>query len=472
MASLTLRQRDAGEAEIGEDGFKVFGGQMKKDFLFAPEWTNLNHGSYGSIPRAIQARLRHYQDSIEARPDPFVRYDLAKLNDESREAVATIVNAPVETVVFVNNATEGVNTVFRNLKWGADGKDVALYFTTVYDACGKVIDFLHDYHGEGRMTSREIEISYPIEDDEILQRFRDAVEQVEAEGKRAKVCILDVVSSRPGVVFPWEAVVKACRELGVLSLVDGAQGIGMVRLNLSEADPDFFVSNCHKWLFVPRGCAVFYVPVRNQHLLPTTLATSHGYTPKTGKRSAPPVVEGSKSFFVNNFEFTGTRDHSPNFCVKDAVAYRKEVLGGEERILDYLWDLNKKGSKHVAEALGTQVLDNSKGTLTNCSMANIALPLWRGERGAGAKETDVVVPDEDASLVVTWMMKTLVDDYKTIVPMFWLGSRFWVRISAQIYLDMADYEYGAESLKKLCERVGKGEYKKGERLAEHGVDDD
>ncbi|KAL7794428.1 pyridoxal phosphate-dependent transferase [Trichoderma ceciliae] len=309
------------------------------------------------------------------------------------------------------------------------------------------------------MTSREIEISYPIEDDEILERFRDAVKQVEAEGKRAKVCIFDVVSSRPGVVFPWEAMAKACRELGVLSLVDGAQGIGMVRLNLSEADPDFFVSNCHKWLFVPRGCAVFYVPVRNQHLLPTTLATSHGYTPQSGKRSTPPVVQGSKSFFINNFEFTGTKDYSPNFCVKDAVAYRKDVLGGEERILNYLWDLNKRGSKHVADALGTEVLENSKGTLRNCSMANIALPLWRGERGAGVKETEVLVPAEDADLVILWMMKALVDDYKTIVPMFWLGNRFWVRMSAQIYLDMADYQYGAETLKELCERIGKGEYK-------------
>lgn len=418
-------------------------------------------GSYGSIPRAIQAKLRHYQDEIEARPDPFVRFDLAGLSDAAREAVATVVNAPVETVVFVNNATEGVNTVFRNLKWDADGKDVALYFTTVYDACGKVVDFLHDYHGDGHLTSREIEISYPIEDDEIVRRFRDTVRQVEAEGKRAKVCLFDVVSSRPGVLFPWQAMVKACRELGVLSLVDGAQGIGMVPLDLAAADPDFFVSNCHKWLFVPRGCAVFYVPVRNQHLVPTTLATSHGYIPKEGKRTAPPTLPASKSFFVNNFEWTGTRDYSPVFCVKDAVAYRKEVLGGEERILNYLWDLNKKGSKRAAEILGTEVLENSKGTLTNCSMANVALPLWLGEKGAGAKEDEVVIPEEEGGQAVAFIMRTLFEDYKTIVPTFWLGKRFWVRISAQVYLDVADYEYGAEALKKLVERVGQGEHTRG-----------
>lgn len=45
--------------------------------------------------------------------------------------------------------------------------------------------------------------------------------------------------------------------------------------------------------------------------------------------------------------------------------------------MNYLWDLNKKGSKLVADMLGTEVLENSKGTLTNCAMANIALPVWK-----------------------------------------------------------------------------------------------
>lgn len=396
-----------------------------------------------------------------------MRFEHARLTDESRAAVAGVLNAPVETVVFVNNATEGVNTVFRNIKWDADGKDVALYFTTVYEACGKAIDFLYDYHGEGRLSSREIEIAYPIEDDEILRRFRAAVEQVRSEGKRAKICIFDVVSSRPGVVFPWERMVAACRELGVLSLVDGAQGIGMVRLDLGAADPDFFVSNCHKWLFAPRGCAVFYVPVRNQGLLPSTLATSHGYASLTGKRRVvlpPHVGDGGagKSAFVSNFEFTGTRDYAPNYCVKDAVAYRRDVLGGEERILGYLWELNKKGSRLVAERLGTEVLENKKGTLTNCAMSNIAMPLWKGEK-EGKEGDDVVVPEEDGDRVVAWMMSTMARDYDTIVPMFWLGRRFWVRIAAQVYLDLGDYEYGAEVLKKLVERVGKGEYKSGQQ---------
>lgn len=221
-------------------------------------------------------KLRAYEDECEERPDRFIRYDGFKPLDESRAAVAKLVNAPVDDVVFVTNATEGVNTVLRNLIWDEDGKDVVLTFSTVYGACGNAVDFLVDYH-KGKVNHHQVKLAYPLEDQEVLDKFRAAVKQLEAEGKRVKVCLFDVVSSNPGVVFPWEAMVKACKELGVLSLVDGAQGIGMVRLDLTRADPDFFVTNCHKWLYVPRGCAVFYVPQRNQHIIATTLATSAGY---------------------------------------------------------------------------------------------------------------------------------------------------------------------------------------------------
>ncbi|KAF4985295.1 hypothetical protein FDECE_16668 [Fusarium decemcellulare] len=448
-----------GEHELPLRGKKaVFGHAMKDEFLLDPEWRNLNHGSFGTYPKAIRNKFREYQDASEARPDPFIRYDFPKLLDESRVAVAKILNAPESTVVFVANATVGVNTVFRNIVWNPDGKDVIISFSTIYEACGKVADFLVDYF-EGNVTHREIGITYPLDDQEILDKFEETVKQIESEGKRARIAVFDVVSSRPGVVFPWEAMVKACKRLNVLSMVDGAQGIGMVKLDLSAADPDFFVSNCHKWLHVPRGCAVFYVPERNQALISTTLSTSHGYVPKLVKRTTP-LPPNSKSPYVANFEFVGTLDNSPYLCVKDAIKWREEFLGGEDAILKYLWDLNKQGTELVAKALGTSFMENSTKTMRNCAMGNVALRLWIGTAGAGAKEEDVVVPSEDAQKAFQWMLTTLVNDYKTFMSLFEHGGRFWARISAQVYLEIEDYEWAAGVLKELCERVGKKEYLK------------
>ena len=370
--------------------------------------------------------------------------------------MAELINAPVDSVVLVSNATAGVNTVLKNLKWNPDGKDVVITFSTIYEGCGKVVDFLVDYF-EGIVSNKEVNLTYPLEDDDVIRAFRAAVEEIEAEGKRARLCVTDVVSSRPGVVFPWEKLVKACKELGVLSMVDGAQGIGMVPLDFEAVDPDFFVSNCHKWLFVPRGCAVFYVPVRNQHLLPTTITTSHGYVPRTVVRTNP-LPPSSKSPFVTNFEFVGTVDNSPYLCVKDAIEWRRAALGGEDKIIAYLWDLNKRGAKLVADRLGTEIMDNSTGTLTNCGMANVALPIWSGALGAGGKEADAVLSPEEAQKALQWMLKAMIGDYDTFMALFIHDGRMWVRISAQVYLALEDYERAADVLEALCARVARREF--------------
>ncbi|RBA10028.1 Hercynylcysteine sulfoxide lyase [Fusarium proliferatum] len=438
----------------GKTNTSVFGSAIKKEFLFDPEWRNLNHGSFGTYPQAVRTKFREYQDASEARPDPFIRYEYPKILDENRAAVAKLLNAPVDSVVFVSNATTGVNTVYRNMKWNEDGKDVIISFSTIYEACGKVADYYVDYYNE-KVTHREIELTYPLDDDEIIKKFEDTVKKIESEGKRVRICTFDVVSSRPGVVFPWEEMIKACRRLNVLSMVDGAQGIGMVKLDISAADPDFFVSNCHKWLHVPRGCAVFYVPQRNQALIQTTLATSHGYVPKLVKRITP-LPPSSKSPFVINFEFVGTLDNSPYLCVKDAIKWREEVLGGEDAILEYIWDLNKKGSELVAKKLGTTYMENSTGTLRNCGMANIALPVWTAE----GKEGEVVISAEETQTAFQWILNTLIGDYKTFVALFLHGGRFWIRTSAQVYLEIGDYEWLGGVLKEVCERVGKKEYLK------------
>ncbi|KAG6156896.1 hypothetical protein E4U11_005436 [Claviceps purpurea] len=444
-----------------------FGRAWKSEFLFDPAWRNLNHGSFGTYPLYIRDKLRAYQDQAEARPDHFIRYEESKLLHRSRAAVAKIVNAPLDTVVFVGNATEGVNTVLRNLRWDSlekgGQKDVILSFSTVYEACGNAADYIVEYFA-GKVEHRTIELEYPVEDADVIAALRRAATQVTREGKRARLAMMDVVTSRPGVVFPWEAAVRVCRELGILSLVDGAQGVGMVRLDLTAADPDFFVSNCHKWLLVPRGCAMLYTPARTQCLLRTALATSHGYVPL----SAAPAPPGSKSRYVANFEFVGTRDNGPYLCVADAIAWRERVCGGEENILRYLWALNKKGIRIVARALGTTHLDNETETLTNCAMGNVALPMRVDNEDASTAldaapsaaiaAPDVVVARENVALVDKWMRERLFDDYKTFMTLFVMQDRYWVRLSAQIYLDEQDYEAAGDILKTLCERIRRREY--------------
>jgi selenocysteine lyase/cysteine desulfurase len=384
--------------------------------------------------------MRHHQGLCEARPDVYVRYDYPNILDECRAAVAKLVNAPTDTVVFVLNATTGVNTILQNLTWDDDGKDEILYFSTIYGACGKTIDYTVDT-GLGKLSSRCITISYPCEDEAIVQAFHAALDSSTRAGKRVKVCVFDTVSSLPGVRFPFEEITKACRASGVLSLVDGAQGVGLIELDLGSLDPDFFVSNCHKWLFVPRSCAVLYVPLRNQHMITSSVPTSHGYIPKSGSRFNP-FPPSSKSVFVNNFEFVGTADTSPFVCVKQAIEWRERVLGGEAPIMKYTETLAREGGKVVARILDTELLDNKAQTMSKCGMTNVALPI-------DATIASISMQD--------WMLRTMIKDYKTFVPLIIHGGRLWARLSAQVYLDMEDFEWAGHMLLELCGRIKRGE---------------
>ncbi|KAH6631217.1 pyridoxal phosphate-dependent transferase [Chaetomium tenue] len=468
QVELPLRDKaqadgDASQTETKLSGPVAFGHALRDEqFLFEPSYRNLNHGSFGTIPLSIQTLLRHYQTQAEAAPDRFIRYHYPTLLDASRHAIATLLNAPPSTCVFVANATLGVNTVLRNLTWHPDGRDEILYFDTLYGGCAKTVDYVVEDRA-GKVAGRCIPLAYPCEDAEVVARLVGAVEAAVKEGKRPRVCVFDVVSSLPGVRFPFEAITAACRERGVLSLIDGAQGVGMVDIDLGKVDPDFFVSNCHKWLHVPRGCAVFYVPLRNQAMIRSTLPTSHGFVPNGGVKRLNPLPPSDKSEFVTAFEFVGTLDNSPYLCVKDSIKWREEVLGGEARIRDALTALAREGGKRVAEILGTEVMDNASQSLTRCSMVNVALPLAVQPEDGKALEGELVslpsFPNSDAGTITHWILRKLLDDHNTFIALYIYGGRWWARLSAQVYLELEDFEWAGETLKSVCERVAKGEYK-------------
>lgn len=317
------------------------------------------------------------------------------------------------------------------------------------------------------VNPREIGVHYPIEDIDLLWLFREAIKASRADGKNPRLAVFDTVSSLPGLRMPFEELTKICREEGVLSLIDGAHGIGQVYIDMTALDPDFFVSNLHKWLLVPRGCAVLYVPERNQHLIRSALPTSHGFVPKGPEKDIRnPLPPSSKSVFINSFEFVGTLDNT-NYCVvQDAIKWRKQVCGGEKAIIDYSINLTREGGKAAAKILGTKILDNSTETLSNCCLVNVLLPLKISDTKIEGVNT---IKSGNCMLATQWMQETLVEDFQTFIAIYLFQGQWWARLSGQIYLDLSDFEWAGQALKQICERAGKEEYLKvGKKLDDKG----
>ncbi|KAI8719748.1 Aminotran-5 domain-containing protein [Fusarium sp. LHS14.1] len=423
-----------------------FGKEMReKQFLFGKEQVNLNQGAYGSYPRHVRDALRHWQDAAESEPDKFIRYSFPQKLNEIRHQIASFLNADVEGTVLVPNATTGLNTVLRNLRF-QPGDKIA-YFRGVYGAIGKTVDYLTE---TTPVTSLEVDFD-PTQDTEelILERFTSSIKE---HGDKVKVAIFDTVMSMPGVRMPFEQLTKICRQHGIFCVIDGAHGIGFIDLDLKDLDPDFFVTNCHKWLFIPRACAVFYVAPRNQHLMRSSLPTSHGFVPLGANNHFNPNQSKAQNAFVAQFEYTGTIDTAPILCIPAALEFRSKVCGGEATILEYCVNLARAGGRAVAEILDTETLPVPTGR--DVGFANIRLPLKVQSHATSGEG----IPAKDIGAVINFMFQKFTEDYHTFINVLYFSGALWARFSATVYLDLEDFKYGGMVLKKLCQRIESGEY--------------
>jgi hercynylcysteine S-oxide lyase len=198
-------------------------------------------GSYGTFPRAVRDAQRGFQEECEERVDRFMKFAFVDHLDRSRLAISKVLNAPLEGLTFVPNASTGVATVLYNLEFEPD--EHIIYFETIYEACGNMVAYKTE---TTPAKATRIKYDYPVSDDWLVQTLVDTIARIRSAGERVKVVIFDTVASQPGVRMPFERLAQVCKDEGVLSLVDGAHGVGHVELDLTKLDPDFFVSNCHK----------------------------------------------------------------------------------------------------------------------------------------------------------------------------------------------------------------------------------
>ncbi|CAD0114543.1 unnamed protein product, partial [Aureobasidium uvarum] len=402
------------------------GKEAAEHFAFEEGYINLNHGSYGTHPIEVRSAHRRYQERAEARPDTFVRYEFrTHLLNEARQAIADYIHAPLDTCVLVPNASIGIDTVLRNLVF--DSQDAVICFSTIYPAFMNTLNYLAE---RDEFSIYKIEHTLPLSDDEICNDFETMLKRISADGKKARLALFDTITSLPAVRMPFERLNQLCRDHGILSCIDGAHCVGQLPLNLSHLDPDFFVSNCHKWLYTPRACAVLYTPLRNQHLIRSTLPT--GFDFLTRERAS------QTNNFVANFAAVATYDDTPYLCIPAALAWRKRIVygdkTGEDAIISYNKDLARQGGRLVAELLGTGVMDNPALTLGDCAMTNVRLPI------SGEKCSDTLAD----------LLNRVMNLHHDIaVNVYCYKQALWVRLSAQIYLRMEDFEAAAKALRNV-----------------------
>ena len=201
---------------------------------------------------------------------------------------------------------------------------------------------------------------------------------------------------------------------------------------------------------------MLYVPKKNQHLIRTSLPTSHGYQPRPregDKEIFNPLLigAGTKSYFETLFGFVATLDISSYLCIAEALKFRREVCGGEDAVMKYCQNIAAEAAKMAIGVLKTEIMQNEEKTLTQCAMVNVRLPLTMGA-GKGN------IPEEDGYAVSVWMTSRMAEEHDLYSPVYPHAGHLWTRWSGQIYLDLDDYKKGAMALKSLCTRARQKEY--------------
>ena len=104
------------------NGNKQFGKSLRADFLIADDYTPMNHGSYGTYPRSVQAALRDYQDRGELSIDTWIKRDLHPEIRRAKEKLAELVRCDADELAFVTNTSTGINAVARSLPFVSGDK--------------------------------------------------------------------------------------------------------------------------------------------------------------------------------------------------------------------------------------------------------------------------------------------------------------------------------------------------------------
>ena len=272
-----------------------------------PAVTFLNHGSFGGCPRVVVAAQRAIQDELEREPVRFLHRELERRLDVAREALCEVVDCDPQDLVFVRNATEGVNTVLRSLQF-APG-DELLTIDHEYNATQNAMRFVAERSGARVVVAH---VPFPIRE---AQQVVDAV--LAAVTPRTKLLVIDHITSPTGIVLPIERLVRELDARGIDTLVDGAHGPGMVPLSLRTLGAAYYTGNCHKWLCTPKGSALLFVRKDRQARI-RPLAISH----------AANTTRTDRPFFWQEFDWTGTFDPSPVLVIPAALAFLNSLMPG------------------------------------------------------------------------------------------------------------------------------------------------
>ncbi|NLG52249.1 MAG: aminotransferase class V-fold PLP-dependent enzyme [Chloroflexi bacterium] len=275
---------------------------MRDLFLLRPGTIYLNNGSFGACPLPVFEAWQHFQFDLESHPGAFLGRCYSKLLPEGRERLGAYLGADASELVFVVNATMGVNIVGRSV--ALEPGDEVLTTDQEYSNLDQAWEFLCSKRGAKYIHQK---VQLPVESaDDVVEAVWSGVTD------RTKVLYLSHITSTTALILPIKQLIQRARERGIITLIDGAHAPGQIDLDMHDLGCDFYTGNCHKWMLTPKGSAFLYAR-REMHHLVEPLVVSGGWRGWENRNT-----------FIEEQQYQGTRDVSPFLAVPVAIDFMED----------------------------------------------------------------------------------------------------------------------------------------------------
>ncbi|MGH7726418.1 MAG: aminotransferase class V-fold PLP-dependent enzyme [Candidatus Eiseniibacteriota bacterium] len=374
-----------------------------------PNVLYLNHGTVGAPPRRVLAKQQEIRDQIERQPSLFLLRELAAISHgapdrtkprirEAADAVGAFLGARGDDLVFVENASTGVNAVLRSMRF-APGDEI-LIPDVAYGGVAYSVDYVARVSGA---TVRTLDLPFPVRDPkEWVHAIAGAITP------RTRLAVIDHITSESALLMPVAEIARACHEKGVPVLVDGAHGPGAIAFEIEALGVDWYTGNLHKWGWSPRSCGILWAaPARQKDLHPTVISW------------------GLDQGFTTEFDWVGTHDPSAALAAPEAIAMMRDL--GVDAIRKWNHDLAWEAAQLLTRSWGTK-LEATEAMIG--TMATVPLPPALGTlKEEAGRLRDALLFEEGIEVPVH--------------P--WRGG-LWTRVCAQIYNERGDYERLAQAI--------------------------
>ncbi|WP_298391481.1 aminotransferase class V-fold PLP-dependent enzyme [Flavobacterium sp.] len=367
---------------------------MKSQFLLDNTITFLNHGSFGASPKPIFTEYQRLQLELESDPVNFIQKKLPVYLKEAKKPFADFIGCAAEDFFFTPNPTFAINTVMRSLN--LQPGDEILATNHEYGAMDRTWNFYCKKSGAKYIRQ---EISLPIlSKEQIIEEFWKGY------SSNTKVIFLNHISSSSALIFPVKEICDKAKQLGLITIVDGAHVPGHIELNIKELNPDFYTGTLHKWMLAPKGSSFLYVKKEFQADI-DPLVVSWGY-----ESLAP-----SESRFLDYHEYQGTNDHSTYLSTP--------------KVIQFLEENNWKEKSKVCRKM---VLDNYQRF---CDLVRTKPICPITEEFLGQMASIPIRTEKPMEL-----KDLLYSKYKIQIPIMPLNGAFYMRYSINVYNTQEDLE--------------------------------